>query len=154
MNEELQSTNEELETMNDELRHRTLELNDLNSFLETVLTTIGFAVAVLDRNQHVQVWNQQARDVWGLTPEEVEDQHVLALDFGLPVERIKPQLRSALSGQSEREEVVLDAINRRGRAFRCRVTLLPLGASADAAPSGLIMMMEPVDDAGADGAGR
>ena len=41
MNEELQSTNEELETMNDELRHRTLELNEINAFLETILTTIG-----------------------------------------------------------------------------------------------------------------
>ena len=49
MNEELQSTNEELETMNDELRQRTFELNEVNAFLETILTTIGLAVAVLDR---------------------------------------------------------------------------------------------------------
>ena len=54
MNEELQSTNEELETMNDELRHRTLELDDMNTFLETILTTIGLAVIVIDRQQHVQ----------------------------------------------------------------------------------------------------
>ena len=51
MNEELQSTNEELETMNEELRHRTRELNEVNGFLETILTTIGLAVAVLDRDQ-------------------------------------------------------------------------------------------------------
>ena len=59
MNEELQSTNEELETMNEELRHRTQEVNDVNSFLETILGTIGLAVAVLDRNQRVQIWNAQ-----------------------------------------------------------------------------------------------
>ena len=64
MNEELQSTNEELETMNEELRHRTQEVNDVNAFLETILGTIGLAVAVLDRSQRVQIWNGQgARDV-------------------------------------------------------------------------------------------
>jgi two-component system CheB/CheR fusion protein len=144
-NEELQSSNEELETMNDELRHRTLELNDVNGFLETVLTTIGSAVAVIDRNQHVQIWNRQARELWGLTPEEVEDQHLLSLDFGLPVERVRSQLRAALSGGSEREEVVLAAVNRRGQAFDCRVTVLPLGAPQDGNGSGVIMMMEPVE---------
>ena len=60
MNEELQSTNEELETMNEELRHRTQELNDVNAFLEAILTTIGVAVAVLDSNQRVQIWNGKA----------------------------------------------------------------------------------------------
>jgi two-component system CheB/CheR fusion protein len=145
MNEELQSSNEELETMNDELRHRTLELNDLNAFLETVLTTIGFAVAVVDRNQQVQIWNSQARELWGLTSEEVEDEHLLSLDFGLPVERLKQELRAALIGASEREEVTLPAVNRRGQKFDCRVTLLPLGANRDGNGSGVIMMMEPVD---------
>lgn len=146
MNEELQSSNEELETINDELRQRTLELNDLNAFLETVLTTIGFAVAVLDRDQHVQIWNSQARDMWGLTSEEVDDQHLQSLDFGLPVERLKPLLRTTLTGESEREEIVVDAVNRRGHAFECRVTLMPLGANRDGAGSGVIMMMESVEE--------
>ena len=39
--------------MNDELRHRSLELNDMNVFLEAIRTTIGLAVAVIDRDQHV-----------------------------------------------------------------------------------------------------
>jgi two-component system CheB/CheR fusion protein len=144
MNEELHSSNEELETMNDELRHRTLELNDVNAFLETILTTIGFAVAVLDAAQHVQVWNSQARELWGLTSEEVEDKHLLSLDFGLPVEKLKPHLRATLAGDTEREEVVLEAINRRGKAFQCRVTVLPLGENRDGNGSGIILMMEPV----------
>jgi two-component system CheB/CheR fusion protein len=151
MNEELQSSNEELETMNEELRHRTLELNDLNAFLETVLTTIGFAVAVIDRNQHVQIWNSQARELWGLTSEEVDDQHLMSLDFGLPVERVKSGLRATLSGESEREEVVLSAVNRRGQAFECRVTLLPLGPYQDGHGASVLMMMEPVDSQDLDG---
>jgi two-component system CheB/CheR fusion protein len=145
MNEELHSSNEELETMNEELRHRTLELNDLNAFLETILTTIGFAVAVLDRDQHVQAWNRQAWELWGLTPEEVEEKHLLSLDFGLPVEKLKQHLRATLAGDSAREEVVLDATNRRGKAFRCRVTVLPLGDHRARDGTGIILMMEPVE---------
>jgi two-component system, chemotaxis family, CheB/CheR fusion protein len=146
MNEELQSTNEELETINEELRHRTLELNDLNAFLETILTTIGVAVVVLDRHHHVKVWNAQARELWGLTPDEVEDEHVFSLDFGLPVGRLRPQLRAITAGESQREEVALTATNRRGRAFECRVTIRPLGPRSSTAGSGAILMMEPLSE--------
>ncbi len=145
MNEELQSSNEELETMNEEFRHRTRELNDVNSFLETILTTIGVAVAVLDRNQRVQIWNGKARELWGLTAEDVEDEHLMSLDVGLPVENVRQQLRDTLAGRSQREELVVEATNRRGKAFMCRVTLLPLGSTGDGNVSGVIMMME--DDA-------
>ena len=144
MNEELQSSNEELETMNEELRHRTQEVNDVNAFLETILTTIGLAVAVLDNDSRVQIWNGNARELWGVTPEEAEDQHLLSLDIGLPLERLRKQLRATLSGESAREEVVLDATNRRGKAFQCRVTFVPLGGT-DGDASGVIMMMEAVD---------
>ncbi|HTX11975.1 MAG TPA: PAS domain-containing protein, partial [Solirubrobacteraceae bacterium] len=141
MNEELQSSNEELETMNEELRHRTQEVNDVNSFLETILSTIGLAVAVLDRNQRVQIWNGKARELWGVTPEEAEDEHLLSLDIGLPLDQLRAQIRDTLGGQSAREEVVLDATNRRGKPFQCRVTFLPLGGT-DGNTSGVIMMME------------
>jgi two-component system CheB/CheR fusion protein len=143
-NEELQSSNEELETMNDELRHRTLELNDMNAFLETILTTIGLAVAVLDGRQQVQIWNGHARELWGLTPEEAEDQHFMSLDIGLPVEQLKSPVRATLIGKSKREEVVVDATNRRGKQFQCRVTVLPLNAHANGQVTGAILMMEPV----------
>jgi two-component system, chemotaxis family, CheB/CheR fusion protein len=145
MNEELQSTNEELETMNDELRHRTLELDDMNTFLETILTTIGLAVIVIDRGQHVRIWNRRAREMWGLTAEEAEGQHLLSLDIGLPVEKLKPQLKALLSGQSEREDVILDATNRRGRSVQARVTFLPLGLPSDDGLAGVIMMIETAD---------
>jgi two-component system CheB/CheR fusion protein len=145
MNEELQSSNEELETMNEELRHRSQEVNDINSFLETILGTIGMAVAVLDRNQRVQIWNGQARELWGLTPAEAEDEHLLALDIGLPVDQLKRDLRAAMNGESPRKELTVDATNRRGKPFQCRVTLLPLGGHpGDGAVSGVIMMMEDV----------
>jgi two-component system CheB/CheR fusion protein len=144
MNEELQSSNEELETMNEELRHRTKEVNDVNVFLETILGTIGLAVAVLDCNQRVQIWNGNAGELWGVAPEEAEDEHLLELDIGLPVDQLKRELRATMNGESVREELILDATNRRGKAFQCRVTLLPLGSGGDGSVSGAIMMMEAV----------
>jgi two-component system CheB/CheR fusion protein len=145
MNEELQSSNEELETMNEELRHRTQEVNDVNAFLETILSTIGLAVAVIDRNQRVQIWNGNARELWGVTAEEAEDEHLLSLDIGLPLDKLRQQIRDTLTGRSEREEVVLDATNRRGKAFQCRVTFLPL-SGGDGDVSGVVMMMEAAGD--------
>jgi two-component system, chemotaxis family, CheB/CheR fusion protein len=143
-NEELQSTNEELETMNEEIRHRSREIDDVNSFLETILSTIGLAVAVVDRNQRVQIWNSQARELWGVTSEEAEDEFLLSLDIGLPLDKVRAQIRDTLTGESTREEVVLDAVNRRGKPFQCQVTFLPLGSDGDT--SGVIMMMEALAD--------
>lgn len=131
--------------MNEELRHRTQEVNDVNSFLETILSTIGLAVAVVDRNQRVQIWNGKARELWGVTPEEAEDEHLLSLDIGLPLDQLRAQLRATLGGESQREEVVLAATNRRGKPFQCRVTFMPLGGGGDGNIPGVIMMMEAVD---------
>jgi two-component system, chemotaxis family, CheB/CheR fusion protein len=145
-NEELQSSNEELETMNDELRHRTLEVGEMNSFLETILTTIGLAVAVIDRRQCVQIWNGQARQLWGLDAEDVADQPLLGLDIGLPVDQLRKPIRACLTGESEREELTLEAVNRRGRSFTCRVVCLSLGAvQDDGEVGGVILMMEPLE---------
>jgi two-component system CheB/CheR fusion protein len=149
MNEELHSANEELETINDELRSRSAELSELNAFLETILGTVGIAVAVLDRQQHVQIWNGQAREMWGLTPDDAEDRHFLALEFGLPVERLKSHIRHSLAGKGSHEELVVEAINRRGRSFNCRVTFLPLRDSNDGAVSGVVVMMEDAGDGAA-----
>lgn len=132
--------------MNEELRHRTRELAEMNSFLETILRTIGLAVAVLDHRQHIQIWNGQARELWGVSPEEAADQHLFALEIGLPVDQLKAPLRACLNGETEREELMLDAINRRGKNFRCRVVCMPLTGAGDGAITGVIMLMEPVSE--------
>jgi two-component system, chemotaxis family, CheB/CheR fusion protein len=141
-NEELQSTNEELETMNDELRHRSMDLNDMNAVLETVLSRIGLAVVVVDRQQNVRIWNSQARDLWGLTSEETEGQHLLSLDIGLPVSEIRPRLNAIFNGSSDREEVTVAAVNRRGRDFRCQVTIVRPGELREDGVGAAIMMIE------------
>jgi two-component system CheB/CheR fusion protein len=145
MNEELQSTNEELETMNDELRDRTSELNQVNDFLEAILTSLAIGVAVVDRQQRVHVWNHRAEDLWGVRQDEAVDHHLLSLDIGLPVERLAAPLRAVLGGASEREEAVLEAVNRRGRSIECATTILPLlspGSTDGQAVRGAIVLME------------
>jgi two-component system CheB/CheR fusion protein len=145
MNEELQSTNEELQTMNDELRQRGDELNLANAFLESALTGLEGGVAVLDRKLRVLVWNGNAEELWGLRKDEVSGRHLLNLDIGLPVERLRPALRSCLNDGGERSMLTLDAINRRGKAIRCEITCTPLRGPDDEV-RGAILLMEDSGD--------
>ena len=125
MNEELQSTNEELETMNDELQQRTDELNDVNSFLESVLGSLGAAVAVVDRDLAVTAWNEAAFELWGLRADEVLGKHLLNLDIGLPLDQLRTPVRETLAGNGQ-PEITVSAVNRRGRPVSVRIELAPL----------------------------
>jgi two-component system CheB/CheR fusion protein len=141
MNEELQSTNEELETINDELNVRGDELNQANLFLESVLRSLDAGVVVLDQELRVTAWNEGAYELWGLRGEEVQGQHFMNLDIGLPIERLRTPLRTILStGDGGVSPALLEATNRRGRRFTCRVTVTPLNG-ADRV-HGLILLME------------
>src|SRR5215216_6686197 len=144
-NEELQSTNEELETMNDELGQRTTELNQLNAFLESIWAGLEGAVAVLDPDLRVLVWNHGSEELWGVRQEEVQGQHFLNLDIGLPVDQLRPALRVAMSGENGTQSTLVQATNRRGRAVTCRVTCNPL-LDSDKALRGVIVVVvdEPV----------
>jgi len=140
MNEELHSTNEELETINDELQQRTDELNDANVFLESVLASLSAAVLVVDRDLRVSAWNDAARELWGLRSEEVQGEHLLNLDIGLPLEQLRAPLRSVLAG-GEVATLDLAAVNRRGKQVRASLRFAPLaGHNADV--RGVIVMME------------
>jgi two-component system, chemotaxis family, CheB/CheR fusion protein len=142
MNEELQSTNEELQTINDELRERTDELNEVNAFLETVLTSMGMALVVVDRDQTVQVWNAHSTGLWGLRPEEAEGRSLFGLDIGLPMDGLLDSLRAVLAGREERTVSIVDATNRRGRSIRVRVSCLPMRVGRDGDVTGAIVLAE------------
>jgi len=126
MNEEMQSTNEELQTINDELSQRTTDLNQVNAFLESIWESLGGAVTVLDEELRVLVWNQRAEDLWGVRQDEIQGQHFLNLDIGLPVGQLVPALRSSLNGDGEKRAVRVEAINRRGKPIEVLVTSSPL----------------------------
>jgi two-component system CheB/CheR fusion protein len=126
MNEEMQSTNDELQTINDELAQRTAELHQLTEFLESIWAGLGGAVAVLDPELRVLVWNQDFEELWGFREAEVQGQSFLDLDIGLPVDQVRPALQLAMSDGNGSQSTVLQATNRRGKTLTCRVACSPL----------------------------
>jgi two-component system CheB/CheR fusion protein len=147
MNQELESTNQELGTMNEEMGRRSSDVDEVNAFLETILTSLGVGVVVLDGEQTVRVWNAAATELWGLRADEAEGRDFLGLDIGLPLDGAKAALGSVVADGDERAEVTLDATDRRGRPIRCHLTFLPLGGDDGRGPSGAIILM---DGAGGD----
>jgi two-component system CheB/CheR fusion protein len=147
MNEELQSTNEELQTVNDEVQRRSEEVNQSNAFLESILTSLQGGVIVVDRDLYVLIWNHRSEDLWGLRSEEAIGQNFLNLDIGLPVEQLRQLIRHCLNGLvNSASEVLLNAINRRGRNISCRVTCTPLIAGFGLI-QGVILLVEEHCDA-------
>jgi len=142
MNEELQSTNEEIEATNTELRQRTDELNRAHAFLESILASLRTGVVVVNRNFNVLIWNHRAEDLWGLRVDEVQGQSFFNLDTGLPVQSLKDCIRGILNQQSEYEEVLLQATNRRGKAIQCRVICTPLRNTQREIHEGIVLMEE------------
>jgi two-component system, chemotaxis family, CheB/CheR fusion protein len=145
-NEELQSTNDELQSMNDELRERTSQLDEANDFLESVLGSLRTAVVVVDTELIVRAWNSQADDLWGLRAEETIGQHLLNLDVDLPMERLRPLVRAALSGDDDQAPLRLDVINRRGRTVGLVLSASPLQLRGSG-PTGAIVLMDQNDSA-------
>jgi two-component system CheB/CheR fusion protein len=141
MNEELQSTNEELETMNDELRERTDETLQVNSFLGSVLSGIQQGVIVVDRALRVVAWSRRAADLWGLRDDEAEGEHLLNLDIGIPVQRLRDPIRQTLAG-SPVDDLELDGHDRRGKPVRVRIAFASLANRPDAEePDGAILLV-------------
>jgi two-component system CheB/CheR fusion protein len=145
MNEELQSTNEELETINDEVRQRGEDLNQANRFLQSVLTSLRSGVAVVDRELRILAWSRHAEELWGLRGEEVGGQHLLNLDIGLPVQKLRAVLKTCLNGDRPYEQVLLDAVNRRGKKILCQISCAPLLGS-EASVTGAIIVMDEMSD--------
>jgi two-component system CheB/CheR fusion protein len=143
MNEELQSTNEELQTANEQLRQSGDELNRANAFLENVLGSFHGGLIVVDGELRVQAWNNRAEDLWGLRSNEVQGKHLMNLDIGLPVDRLRQPLRQCLSGESPFVRIELSATNRRGKTIALDVACAPF-ALADNPTWGAIVTMEEV----------
>jgi two-component system, chemotaxis family, CheB/CheR fusion protein len=142
-NEELHSVNAELETTNDELRARGKEIDQVNAFLETILTSMGVVVMVVDRRLRLQIWNDQAEELWGLRSDEVVGQSLLDLDIGLPVKRLQAPIRACLDPNRDGkppESLELDATNRRGKPMHCLIRCMPLSSYDDS--GGVVVLVE------------
>jgi two-component system CheB/CheR fusion protein len=150
MNEELQSMNDELHATNEELRSSTEEVGSVNEFMQGVLSSFRAGVVVVDRDQRVLVWNAAAEDLWGLRQDEVQGQHLLNLDIGLPLSQLYPLLRRQISGPGEdggarHESIELDATNRRGRRVLIRVTVSAF-SPAPGEQGGAVVLMDPLEE--------
>jgi two-component system, chemotaxis family, CheB/CheR fusion protein len=139
-NEELQSTNEEMSSIIELMRSRGRQLDDANGYLQSILASLRPGVVVVDRDMVVRVWNRRAEDLWGLRADEVEGESFLTLDIGLPVGELRRPIQAVLATRGADGEVTLDAVDRRGRRFRCRVGIAPL--SAEDAVHGAVLLME------------
>jgi two-component system CheB/CheR fusion protein len=145
MNEELQSTNEELQTMNDEMRSRSSDLTSSNAFLESIFGSLRSAVVVLDREYRVRVWNEAAKELWGLRADEAVGAHFLGLDIGLPVAQMGQPIRDVVGGAEKHRQVTVAAVSRRGQPVQCDIRVMPLRAANASEISGAILVMEEVN---------
>jgi len=145
MNEELTSTNDELEVMNDQQRKHGEEVDRLNLFLEGILGNLRVGVAVVDRNNCVELWNEGSRDLWGLHADEVEGEDLLSLDIGLPLEQLREPLHAAISNGHKNTDLTLTALNRRGQKFNCEVRVMSLFSTTHGVFGGVVLMRQMAD---------
>ncbi len=159
-NEELQSTNEELETMseevqatNDELdaraqemRRQVEELRLREAFISSILQSVWVGVVALDEELRVTSWSAMAEELWGVRADETIGQPFLRLDIGLPLEQLVNPLGECLRGSTAREQLVVDATDRRGHSVSCRVSIVAL-RDADDTPRGVVLLMSVAEAA-------
>ena len=144
INEELQATNEELEATNEELRTRTTQFDLENAFLSSIVGSTAAAVVVVGADGFVRLWNAAAEEMWGLRADEAVSHSFFALDFGLPRdEAVRNVVARCAEGRSAREELILDAVDRRGRQMRVRLTVTPFSEQGDEAGAVLLIDREP-----------
>jgi two-component system, chemotaxis family, CheB/CheR fusion protein len=145
MNEELQSMNDELQLSNDALRDGQEEVDRLNRFMSSLLSSMNSGVAVVDTDLRVLAWNSKAADLWGIRTDEAVGQHLLTLDIGLPLEGLRQTLVDHLaSADGGAVQIELDAVNRRGRSLKVRVTVTGVRDNGEY-PAAMLVM--DVDDA-------
>jgi two-component system CheB/CheR fusion protein len=141
MNEELQSTNDELHTINDTLRERSVELDHTKNFNTSLVDSITLGMVIVDREMRVLVWNRACEELWGLRADEATGSVLGSLDIGMPTDAVRPLIGSAFVDPDGTGETVVDAVNRRGKPTRVRVTCTGFRATDDGA-SGALLLME------------
>jgi two-component system, chemotaxis family, CheB/CheR fusion protein len=142
MNEELHSTNDELQAVNDALRTSNGQVEAANVYLDAVLGGLRAAVAVIDRDLLVRLWNRRAEDLWGVRRDEAIGEHFFNLDIGLPTDQLRPMIRATFTGGADTAELELSAVNRRGRSIALRVVCSAVTFNGDGAAGAVLVMEE------------
>jgi len=139
-NEELRSSNEELETtylelkatsdavekLNESLVDANLELRRFSSLHREVMDHLPSAVVVLDAHLLVEEWNLAAAELWGVEEAKVVGEPFFGLDFGLPLGALQQPVRACRSGGALPSDLEVQATDRSGIPFVCRVRVMPI----------------------------
>jgi two-component system CheB/CheR fusion protein len=72
----------------------------------------------------------------------VQGKSFLNLDIGLPVSELRASIRACFAGEIP-EEVMLEAVNRRGKKIKCRVACTPLDTPRKKR-EGVIMLIDEI----------
>jgi two-component system CheB/CheR fusion protein len=115
-----------------------------NGFLNSILASLRAGVVVVNTQFNILSWNEEAENMWGVRFEEVKGQSFLSLDIGLPVAQLRDPIRDCLTENGDRQELFLEAINRRGRPIQCHLSLNPL-VGLKQERQGVIILMEVVE---------
>jgi two-component system CheB/CheR fusion protein len=148
MNEELQSANEELETMNEELLDQAQQIEQSAEFLSLLLDSLAVGVVVVDEAFTVTMWNRAMRDLFGVGNDEAVGRPLTAVDSGLPVDDIAPHLHEFDEASDRaRHTLTLDAVDRRGRTLRCRITIDALAdpSGQETASTRFAVIVDPLE---------
>ncbi|HEX6350286.1 MAG TPA: CheR family methyltransferase [Candidatus Dormibacteraeota bacterium] len=147
MNEELESTNSELQNFNNELRLRTEEVDQVNTFLDSIVSGLQLGLIVLDQSLEVRMWNDGCEDLWGVRLEEAVGRPISDLDIGLPLDDVVRMVREAAVDGASPQEATVAAVNRRGRNIRCRIVASRLPVKGDGGPAVVLLIEQLKDEA-------
>jgi two-component system, chemotaxis family, CheB/CheR fusion protein len=143
MNEELQSTNEELRAVNDELRERTDDLNQSTLFTDAIFGSLAVAILAVDHEMVIRLWTSRAAETFGMRADEVVGTPFLSLDCGIPVRQIEGVLRASIEQVEAPEPMLLDMVDRVGRAVRTRIRCVP--TQVPGGMKGAVLVVEILD---------
>jgi two-component system CheB/CheR fusion protein len=71
----------------------------------------------------------------------VRGKHIVDLDIGLPIERLRPHIRACLDGTQPYASATIAAVSQRGDAITCHATISPL-LNRDREIEGVILATE------------
>jgi two-component system CheB/CheR fusion protein len=139
-NEELRSANEEMEATNEELRRHSNEFGAYRNHVDAILRGLAAGVVVVDQDLKVRSWNRWSENTWGLREEQAIGQPFVKLDSGFPVQLLEQALLRTVADATP-TAMTVDALDRRGRAMKCRVRIAPL-IYDDRSSQGAVIMVE------------
>ncbi|HZX95545.1 MAG TPA: CheR family methyltransferase [Myxococcales bacterium] len=139
-NEELQSTNAELDATNRELAHRTEEINSAAYVQRTMIRSLTSAVAVLDQDGRVRIWNLAAERLLGIPEDEALGQLMWTLHIPALPRAVLQKIRKSLAQNAplRNEQVAYELPNgSEGQAMVAAVPIVDGGA-----PLGAVIVIE------------